>query len=289
MEVTLFGNIDKYTFDPDDQASFIGRGGMSNVFKGYRVSDSQELAIKVLHRNMASSAFVQFLTVIASTVRIQHSNVMKMYELIYQDGIYHVICKYYRGSLLSDLIESGETKKMHKTTAWVIMSGMLDGLYALHSNFPKIIHRDIKPSNILITKDSLPVILDFGIAKVDVQRIDEYGSIVETNRPLGTPDFSSPEQLNGNVIDATSDLYAAAITFHRLLSGSLKSSISSAIASSENDKPLIRHPNIPESVYKILKKATDLNPLNRFQDALSMKQALESEYINFWSKIFKST
>lgn len=272
MRIILEGRLDTYEFTPHDRSTFIGRGGMSNVFKGIRRSDNLEVAIKVLHSNLQESAYVQFLNVIGATVRIQHQNIMKMFEVVNQNGISHIVCKFYSGRLLSNLIESGDSKKTGKREKWKIISGVLDGLSALHSNYPMIIHRDIKPSNILVCKDFTPIILDFGISKVNVQHIGNQPQFIE--RSDGTPEFSAPEQLKGNTTFPNSDLYAAGVTFHRLLSGSNKSSISSALNNISAQNVIEPNVNISSRVYSILKKATATNPMDRYQDALSMRSDL---------------
>ena len=272
MRVILDGKPDKYEFTPYNRSTFIGRGGMSNVFKGIRRSDNLEVAIKVLHSNLQESTYVQFLNVIGATVKIHHHNIMKMFEVVNQNGISHIVCKFYSGRLLSDLIESGDSKKLGKSEKWKIISGVLDGLSALHTNYPMIIHRDIKPSNILVCKDFTPIILDFGIAKVNVQQIGITPQFVE--RSDGTPGVSAPEQLNGKTTYPNSDLYAAGVTFHRLLSGSNKSSISSALNNISSQNAIEPNVNISPRAYTILKKATAINPMERYQDALSMRSAL---------------
>lgn len=272
MSIILDGRLDRYEFTPYDRNTFIGRGGMSNIFKGIRKSDNLVLAIKVLHNNLSESAYVQFLNITGATVRIQHQNIMKMFEVVKHNGISHIVCKFYSGRLLSDFIESGDSKKTRKSEKWKIISGVLDGLSALHTNYPMIIHRDIKPSNILVCKDFTPIILDFGIAKVNVQQIGSHSQFVE--RSDGTPGISAPEQLNGNTTYPNADLYAAGITFHRFLSGSHKSSISSALNNISSQNAIEPNVNISPRVYSILKKATSPSPNDRYQDALSMRSDL---------------
>jgi len=281
MTVVLFGRTGHYSFNPEDRTSFIGRGGMSNVFKGKRISDSLDVAIKVLHANMAQNQFVQFITLISSTVTIQHHNVMKMIELIVQNEIYHLICKFYPGRLLSSIIEDKNSIAPNQSENWKIISGILDGLYALHSNFPKIIHRDIKPSNIVVTPNFVPVIIDFGIAKVDIQRMVRRENDLESNRSLGTFNYSSPEQLNGEDIDQTTDLYSAGILFYSLLCKIHQQRDTVLIF------PLKAHPYLSDKILNILRKATDKNPINRYQDANSLKHALHLEFSSFWSNLIK--
>ncbi len=277
--IRLQGRTGIYTFDPFVKSNLIGEGGMSKVYRGNRENDGKPVAVKVIVKDMASNQYVQFLTRFSTTVSIQHPNVMKMYELIVSNNIYHVICKYYEGSLLSDVIEK-RAHYLSKKDKWKIIAGILNGIYAIHSNFPQIIHRDIKPSNIMISKDKNPVILDFGIAKVDMQEAYPLDNILK-NRPIGTKIYSSPEQLLGKPVDNTTDLYASSVTFYSLMTNQNHDQISQLIDS--NKRIILKeHRLISKDTLSVLKKSVAYNPTDRWRDARSFKNALFNVYYKNW-------
>lgn len=277
--IELKGQTGVYTFDPYQDSNRIGSGGMSTVFKGIRKNDNIPIAIKVLHRNMAQNQLIQFLTFINSTIQISHPNIMKMYELIQLNGIYHVICKYYDGKLLSTLIKEG-VSVISRKDKWAIMRGILNGLTALHTNYPSIIHRDIKPSNIIIKSDMTPVILDFGIAKINVQHTNSAIHL-NKNTPMGTFGFASPEQLTGKEVDHTADIYAAAVTFYSLLANKSQDDISKLIDS--NKRILLKENNyINTSTLNVFQKSVAYDKADRYQSAQQLLAALKQSYYSNW-------
>jgi serine/threonine-protein kinase len=200
----------------------LGEGGMGAVYLGEHVKMGRKSAIKVMTQAMANDpeAIARFNREAANAARINHHNVCAIYDFgETEDGTIYLAMEFIEGEALSDLLrrEGG----LPIARAGSILQQTADALQAAHDL--GIVHRDLKPDNIMLAKsksgDDVVKVVDFGIAKAMTG--EEGQNVTKTGLVVGTPEYMSPEQLSGDVLDGRSDLYSLALVLYRMLTGAL--------------------------------------------------------------------
>ena len=261
----------------------IGEGGMANVYLAYDTILDRKVAIKVLRGDLSNDEkFVRrFQREALSASSLSHPNIVEMYDVGEDNGLYYIVMEYVEGKTLKQLLK--RRGNLTLSEAIDIMLQLTDGMAHAHDSY--IIHRDLKPQNIMIEDDGQVKITDFGIAMAL-----NSTQLTQTNSVMGSVHYLPPEQANGKGSTIKSDIYSMGIIFYELLSGSLPFRGDSAveIALKHMKEPL---PNlmdddssIPQSIENIILKSTAKNPKNRYDDARSMHQdlltALDDDRIN---------
>ncbi|MCZ6760938.1 MAG: serine/threonine-protein kinase [Gemmatimonadetes bacterium] len=200
----------------------LGEGGMGAVYLGEHVKMGRMSAIKVMTQSMANDpdAIARFNREAANASRINHANVCAIYDFgETPDGLIYLAMEFIEGEALTDLLK--REGALRPDRAANILKQCTDGLQAAHDL--GIVHRDIKPDNIMVTKardgSDLVKVVDFGIAKAVGG--EEGQNVTKTGLVVGTPEYMSPEQLSGDVLDGRSDLYSIALVLFRMLTGGL--------------------------------------------------------------------
>ena len=172
----------------------IGRGGMGLVYKARDISLERDVAIKVLFPNLASQQEYskRFLREAQAVARIDHPNVVKIYEVIQDDDTCSIVMEYLEGQALSDLLNENPIRPL--TEILTIAQQVTEGLACSHEH--GVYHRDIKPGNIILNEDGLAKILDFGLA-----RVAGLSAITLTGNVMGTIDYIAPEQVLNEPVD----------------------------------------------------------------------------------------
>ena len=201
----------------------LGKGGMGEV---YRVKDkklNEEMALKVLKPEIASdrATIERFKNELKLARKIAHRNVCKMYDLNEEKEIPYITMEYVKGEDLKSLIQT--KGKLSIDEAVGIAMQVCKGLAEAHDL--GIIHRDLKPQNIMIDKKDTAKIMDFGIA-----RSTEAPGVTQTGMILGTPDYMSPEQVEGEEADQRSDLYSVGVILFEMTTGKLPFAGESALS-----------------------------------------------------------
>lgn len=279
-EIILHGSNDSYQFDPEDLETIIGKGGMGVVFKGFALEKNTTVAIKVLYREITSNISNIERERQSASIHIQHQNIVKMLDFIELDGIYHIISEFLVGQTLHSLIEEkakSGTRLNHKES-YAIIKSVLEGLDTLHKS--GVIHRDIDPSNIFICENGTVKIMDFGIAKIsDGKR----KSLTGIGTILGKPHYSPPEQIRGESakVSPASDLYSLAITYYEMMTGQPPFNATNEydLMKMQIEQPLPNNSFISPSLFRLLKRATDKNPLNRYQSGQAFLEALDKSFL----------
>ena len=204
------GKIGKYPI-----VRTLGEGAMGVVYEAYDPLIQRPLAIKTIRRALLSSdaksaeAIARFKTEAQAAGRLSHPGIAAVYEYGEDEQCVYIAMEYVNGNTLREYILRQTLSAEEDVLS--IMSQLLDALGYAHSR--KVLHRDIKPANLMITSEGRLKITDFGIARV------ESGGVTMVGAVIGTPGYMAPEQFSGDNIDHRVDLYAAAATMYKLLTG----------------------------------------------------------------------
>ena len=251
----------------------IGEGGMANVYLGYDTILDRNVAIKILRGDLSSDEkFVRrFQREALSASSLAHPNIVEMYDVGEDDGIYYIVMEYVEGKTLKQLLKKRGSLTLSE--AIDIMLQLTDGMAHAHDSY--IIHRDLKPQNVMIKDDGQIKITDFGIAMAL-----NATQLTQTNSVMGSVHYLPPEQASGKGSTIKSDIYSMGIIFYELLTGSLPfkgdNAVEIALKHMRDPLPSVRedNPAIPQSIENIILKATAKNPKNRYDDARSMHEDL---------------
>ena len=251
----------------------IGEGGMANVYLGYDNILDRNVAIKVLRGDLSNDEkFVRrFQREALSASSLAHPNIVEMYDVGEDDGLYYIVMEYIDGLTLKQLLKKRGSITLSE--ALDIMLQLTDGMGHAHDSY--IIHRDLKPQNIMIKDDGQIKITDFGIAMAL-----NSTQLTQTNSVMGSVHYLPPEQASGKGATIKSDIYSMGIIFYELLTGKLPfkgdNAVEIALKQMRDPLPSIKEDNqeIPQSIENIILKATAKNPKNRYSDARSMHEDL---------------
>jgi serine/threonine-protein kinase PpkA len=190
----------------------IGEGGMASVFLAVQESLDREVALKVMSPALAANAEFasRFLTEGKITAKLQHPNLVTVYDIGTHNGIYYLAAEYIPAGTLKERITEGGMSVADILDA---ISDIALGLDFAHQK--GFVHRDVKPGNVLFRNDGRVVLADFGIAKA----MDGSNSSTVAGSSIGTPDYMSPEQARGEPVDGRSDLYSLGSVLYEMLVG----------------------------------------------------------------------
>ncbi|KMY45045.1 serine/threonine protein kinase [Bacillus sp. FJAT-27916] len=253
----------------------IGGGGMANVYLARDMILDRDVALKVLRMDFSNDEeFIKrFHREAQSATSLTHPNIVSIYDVGEEDGIYYIVMEYVDGMTLKQYIQAFSPIPVEK--ALDIMKQITSALALAHQNH--IVHRDIKPHNVLIDHEDNVKITDFGIAMAL-----SATSITQTNSVLGSVHYLSPEQARGGMANKKSDIYSLGIVMFELLTGRLPFSGESAVSialkhlQSETPSPRRWNPAIPQSVENIVLKATAKDSFHRYASVEEMAEDLNT-------------
>lgn len=254
----------------------IGTGGMSDVYKSKDHKLNRFIAVKVLKQEFSeNSNFVaKFRTEAQAAAGLMHPNIVNVYDVGSENGIYYIVMELVEGITLKKYIE----KKIRLSTkeAVSIAIQVSNGIEAAHNNH--IIHRDIKPQNIIISKQGKVKVTDFGIAKA------ASNNTVSSN-VMGSVHYTSPEQARGGFSDERSDIYSMGITLYEMLTGSVPfngdTTVAIAIKHIQETMPYVSDyvDDVPYSVEQIVLKCCQKSPDRRYQSMAELIGDLKQSLI----------
>ncbi len=262
----------------------VGSGGMADVYKAKCHRLNRYVAIKVLKQEYSSDAkFVaKFRGEAQSVAGLSHPNIVNVYDVGEDNGLYYIVMELVEGITLKKFIE--KKGKLDVKEAVGIGIQIAQGMEAAHNNH--IIHRDIKPQNIIISKEGKVKVTDFGIAKAAT-------SNTITSNAMGSVHYISPEQARGGYSDEKSDIYSLGVTLYEMLSGKVpfegESTVTVALAHIQDEAVPLEEldPTIPMSLSKIVQKCMQKKPDMRYMSSAALisdlKRALsepDGDYVN---------
>ena len=255
----------------------LGEGGMATVYKAFDNRLERDVAIKVIRRDMVADAHKaqmlrRFEREAKALAKFMHANIVPIIDYGEYEGSPYLVMAYLPGGTLKE--KTG--KPMPYKDAARLLLPVARALEYAHDE--GVIHRDVKPANILITKTGIPMLSDFGIAKI--LETDRATQLTGTGVGIGTPEYMSPEQWKGNVVPQT-DIYALGVVFYELVTGRrpYDADTPAAIFEKVLIDPLPRPkdivPGLPDAVERVLFKALAKKPEDRYEDMGAFAGALE--------------
>lgn len=260
----------------------IGDGGMAIVYKAKDRLLKRFIAVKILKPEFVQDIkFVEnFRKESHAAASLSHPNIVSIYDVGQEGNINYIVMELVSGKTLNELIK--EEAPMDYRKAADITKQVASGLSAAHKK--GIVHRDVKPHNILMTEDGIAKITDFGIAKAVTNT-----TIVDSGKDnvMGSVHYFSPEQAKGTNVDEKSDIYSLGIVLYEMLTGKVPFDGDNpvTIALMQINEPVtppsVFNHNVPPGLERIVMKAVEKQPKNRFDSADEMIDALDKmEVVN---------
>ncbi|MCR5795349.1 MAG: serine/threonine protein kinase [Solobacterium sp.] len=229
---------------------FIGSGGMSTVFRARHIRLGIDVAVKSVRKNQT----VNLLAEVNILTRLNHPNLVRVIDIFEDERLLYIVMDYVEGENLQCLIDRVKVVPESQVMEW--FKTMADALRYLHTRRPPIIYRDMKPANIILQKDGILKLIDFGIAR-------EYKPAASGDTTyVGTNGFAAPEQFGRAQTDARTDIYSLGMTMYYLATG--KSPLDPPYGYTPARK---LNPALSFKMERILGKCIKDNPQDRYQSA----------------------
>ena len=257
----------------------VGEGGMGVVYRAHDKHLLRDVAVKVLPPGTLNdeSARKRFRKEALALSKLNHPSIDAVYDFDTQDGIDFLVVEFVEGMTLKDRLASGP---LPGDEVLKLGEQLVEGLVSAHAQ--GIIHRDLKPGNLILAKAGRLKILDFGLAKL-FQPSSEFAtteSLSETHTAAGTLPYMSPEQLRGQSVDPRSDLFSFGAVLYematgkRAFSGNTPAMLCDAILNKIPTAPTRLNPGVPIELERIITKALEKDPRNRYQSAKEIRAEL---------------
>ena len=263
----------------------LGSGGMGEVYRARDTRLDRDVAVKVLPECLAcdDSLLTRFDREAKLLATLTHPNILTVYDVGTDQGVSYVVMELLEGESLQQTIK---TSPLEWQKALSIATSIAQGLCAAHSK--GIVHRDLKPENIFITTNSVVKILDFGLARVEVETEEQNASrlvtVAQDTSPgtlLGTIPYMSPEQVRGQTLDHRSDIFSFGCVLYEMLAGARPFASASAV---DTIAAILKDPvpdlskfaqEIPQQLNEVILRCLEKDPNNRFQSAQDLLDALQ--------------
>ncbi len=257
--------------------SKIGTGGMADVYKARCHRLNRFVAIKILKQEYSEDKkFVdKFRAEAQSAAGLSHPNIVNVYDVGEDEGLYYIVMELVEGITLKNFIERKEKLEIKEATGIAIQ--IAQGMEAAHANH--IIHRDIKPQNIIISREGKVKVTDFGIAKAAT-------SNTITSNAMGSVHYISPEQARGGYSDEKSDIYSLGVTLYEMLTGQVPfigdNTVSVALSHIQEEATPVRtlNPAVTPSLDKIVQKCMQKKPERRYLSVSALIEDLKKSITN---------
>ncbi len=259
--------------------SVLGIGGMGKVYKAYDRELDRTVALKVLRPDLVADpqALQRFKQELLLASKISHSGILRIHDMGEFRGSRFISMAFVEGGDLSTILKKNGRLPIERCVRF--MEQLCEALQAAHS--ANVVHRDLKPQNILVDAEDHVFVSDFGLAKTLEPSVT---GMTRTGAVLGTPQYMSPEQVQGKPIDHQSDLYALGLIFYEMLTGVLPFTGDSSYQLMYQrvhqfpKKPEIVAPGLPQYLSRICLRCLEKNPEMRYQNAREILADLKSQH-----------
>ncbi len=255
--------------------SEIGQGAMGIVYKAIDPIIDRTVAIKTINLNLSRQDLeeyeARFRQEIKAAGRLNHPNIVTLYDVGNTDKVAYMAMEFLEGQELKDMLASGNLLAVDRTVDIIVQ--VADGLSFAHGQ--GVVHRDIKPSNIMVLRNGVAKVTDFGIARLSNAAVRTTTGLV-----LGSPRYMSPEQATGAVIDARSDIFSLGVVLYEALTGVAPfdggnlNTIMYAIINTAPAPPSTRNPAVPAMLDFIVAKALAKALDDRYQSIAEFRDDL---------------
>ena len=252
----------------------IGRGGMAVVYRGVDTELNRQVAVKILHSFLADKeeARKRFQREARVVARLRHENILEIYDFSGLDSKEaFIVTEFIEGRTLAAFLED------HPITVPEVAASILSQVCkaVIHAHGHGVIHRDIKPENIMIRRDGVIKLMDFGIAQmVDTQKLTLTGQL------LGSPAYMAPEMVTGGQLDFRTDVFSLGVLLYRLATGELPFAgnnpheVLKKIADGDFLPASMVCPAVSEELDTVIDKALSVDPNHRYQSVDDLDTAL---------------
>jgi tRNA A-37 threonylcarbamoyl transferase component Bud32 len=262
----------------------IGGGGMGTLYLARDTNPTTErlVALKLLRANLDSGDLrTRFAREAQSLARLNHPNIVNIYDSGEFRGAPFIVMEYVRGETLAEKIRRRAPLSLGQKLK--LLAELCSGL--AHAHEAGVIHRDVKPANLMVDPQGRLKVVDFGIARV-AESLTRVGvQVTQLNMQVGTPGYMSPEQIEGADIDARSDIFAVGavayelFTGHEAFSGANTRQIERKVLEAQPTPILSLVRDLDPAICKIVGCALEKDPNRRYQDAQAMEEALEQQRV----------
>ena len=270
-----------------DLTRVLGKGAMGIVYEGLDPRLNRKVAIKTILKGhlddeaAAKEYSMRFMREAQSVARLNHPNIVQVYDFGEQGDIAYIVMEFIKGKELKNFFDANERFELKEAVR--IMCELLDALELAHEG--GIVHRDIKPANVMLDSQARVKLADFGVARVTDDRSNAEKT--QAGTMVGTPAYMSPEQITGGSIDRRSDVFSAGIILYQFLTGEKPFTGSGAWTIAK--KIIQDHPPVPSSINNtisplfdaVVNKALSKSVEQRYQSAkefaAALKRALEGK------------
>jgi len=251
----------------------IGKGGMGVVYQGYDPLLDRRVAVKVLAPHLVRErGYVErFLREARSAARLKHDGIVTIYDVGQQENWYYIVMEYLEGQTLAQIIRQRGT--LSSDQALAILRRLGEALdYAHHYG---LVHRDVKPGNIVVDSAGHATLADFGVARASGQM-----TLTKAGGLVGTPQYMSPEQAQGEQVDHRTDVYSLGVVAYEMLTGQTPFGAATPHAVLHQliyePPPSVRsrRPDLPAEVDRVLAIVLAKEPASRYQMATSFVETL---------------
>ncbi|MBD3414573.1 MAG: protein kinase [Candidatus Aminicenantes bacterium] len=252
----------------------LGKGGMGRVYRAIDKKLNEEVALKLIKPEIASDkkTIQRFSNELRVARKMAHKSIGRMYELMEERGTHFITMEYVPGEDLKSFIRRAAPLSTARTLS--IAKQVCEGLSGAHDL--GVIHRDLKPQNIMVDKQGNARIMDFGIA-----RSLKGEGITGAGVMIGTPEYMSPEQVEGKDVDQRSDIYSLGVVLYEMVTGQVPFegdtpfTIGVKHKSEMPKNPQELNTQMPDELSRVILKCLEKDKKNRFQSAAEVRSELE--------------
>ncbi len=257
----------------------LGQGAMGLVYDGLDPKLDRRVAIKtILTRKLspeaAKMATVRFQREVRAVARLNHGNIVQVYDFGNEGDLAYIVMEFIRGKELKDYLDG--TERFDLARVFRVMTELLEALDFAHQ--AKIIHRDVKPANVMVTEAGHAKLADFGVARFTEPEGDQSEK-TRAGTIVGTPSYMSPEQIQGQPLDPRTDIFSAGIIFYQLLTWQKpfqggQWELAKKIIEDDPVWPSVIM-QIPPEIDRVVAKALAKQPERRYQTAQKFAEAIQ--------------